>query len=130
MKKNIMIAGLSALAIGFAIAYAATPSKPAVASAHITHVAIRDNKIVPDQVTIPVGQTVEFDTKDGLTHEIGLGEGDGDGHDHEHKGEYSSGAFGANQAWRVTFKQAGTFTFHDHMHPDINVLVVAYNPKK
>ncbi len=41
-------------------------------------------------------------------------------------GKFESGDFGANEAWKVQFKDEGTFQFHDHLNPKISVLMVAY----
>ena len=140
MKKLMIGAALVAAALSFGVAYAASPGKHKTATnpaSIVTNIDLKDDKATPNQLTIPVGQTVQFNTKDGLKHEIGLGEGSGDGHTHdestsahEHDGDYTSGEFGVGEAWKVTFKKAGTFTMHDHLHPNINVLIVAYQPKQ
>ena len=135
MKKlPLIIVVTVALLCGFGAAFVLTSrpnSNKAVASNSTpVQVDLKDDMATPSQVTIPVGQTVQFNTKDDLAHEMSLGEGNGDSHHHEHEGDYSSGEFGKGEAWKVNFKKAGTFTFHDHKHPNINVLVVAYQPNK
>jgi plastocyanin len=137
MKKLILAVVLIVSALSFGTAFAFSPSKHQAVASTITYVDIKDSVVTPNQLTIPIGQTVQFNTKDGLSHQMGLGEGSGNGHQHEdgqqaheHDGSYTSGEFGAGEAWKVTFKQAGTFTFHDHLHPNINILIVAYQPKQ
>ena len=119
-------------------------------------VKLTANGAKPDQISVVVGKSVEFKSSDGKTHSLSLGEGSGErsaysssnlklahngaehdavqsdtGHEskHEHQAGFSSGEFKADEAWRVTFKEAGTYFFHDHLNPDINILVVAYEPK-
>lgn len=94
----------------------------------IHQIYLKDDKASPDTVAVEVGESVQFNTDDGLTHYIGLGGG------HAHKetgdGDLKTGEFGPGESYRVLIKKAGTFQFHDHEHANINVLVVAYEPKK
>ncbi len=85
------------------------------------------DKASPGEVTLPVGQVLQFNAKDGRTHRLALGEG---GTEHEHTSQTDSGNFGADEAWRVRFDKPGTFYFHDHLSPKISVLVVVYQPSK
>lgn len=97
----------------------------ASADAMGTQVLLRADRAVPDTVTIQAGDTVQFNSGDGKKHDMAMGKG---GADHEHTGAFHSGEFGADEAWRVQFKQAGTYYMHDHENPDINVLIVVYTP--
>lgn len=98
-------------------------SSPALATDF--YVDLKDDHANPDTLTVPVGKTVQFNTKDGRKHNISVGEG---GEEHEHTGSFHSGDFGKDEAWRATFKEPGTYSFHDHYNPNINVLIVAYRP--
>ena len=89
----------------------------------VHQVLLNKNNVSPDSLTVKGGESVQFNSNDGKSHKIALGEG---GHEHDHEGSFSSGEFKANEAWRATFKEPGTYFFHDHLNPDINVLVVAY----
>ena len=91
------------------------------------HVNLKSDRAVPDTLTVPVGKTVQFNSKDGKKHNLSLGLG---GEEHEHAGPFHSGEFGADEAWRATFTKAGTYSFHDHNNPKINILIVAYIPKQ
>lgn len=86
-------------------------------------VSLKPNEADPDTITVKVGDVVQFNSADGKAHSLSTGLG---GAAHEHTGPYSSGEFKADEAWRVKFKEAGTFKFHDHNNPKINILVVAY----
>lgn len=77
-------------------------------------------------MSLEVGQILQFNTKDDKKHRIALGKG---GTEHEHTSATDSGDFGKGEAWRVKFDKVGTFYFHDHFNPNINVLVVVYQPK-
>lgn len=95
----------------------------------ITNVTLKDNKATPDTVTVLAGNTVQFNSADNKKHNMAEGEGNAAGHVHNHEGSYQSRDFGANEAWRVRFKKAGNYFFHDHYNPDLNVLVVVYEHK-
>jgi len=88
-------------------------------------IGLYSDRADPGEVYLKVGQVLQFNTKDGKTHRIALGEG---GTDHEHLSSTNSGNFGADEGWRVRFDNVGTFYFHDHLNPNINVLVVVYKP--
>lgn len=97
-----------------------------------TCVSLTKGGIKPDEVTVKVGEYVQFNTADGQMHNLALGDGTGGehGHDaalHDHNSTFISGDFGPGEAWRVQFKDAGTYTFHDHYNPNHRILVVAYN---
>ena len=94
----------------------------------IQHVALTEKAMVPDALTVHVGEYVQFDTADTQSHQIGLGGGDeyGKGHEHVGIGEFESGTFGPDEAYRLQFKKAGVYDFHDHMHPKLFITVIAY----
>ena len=92
-----------------------------------TCVALEKDKAVPDTLAVKVGDFVQFNSADGKTHDLSLGKG---GEHHEHKGQFESGEFGGDEAWRVQFNDEGSFQLHDHLNPKINVLVIVYAPGK
>lgn len=135
----LLLASIAVLAgvVGF-IGMRTQQSKPAAAaSCQGICVALTAEGMNPDTLAIKVGEFVQFNTADGQTHNISLGAGD-DGHEdkdhaahdapHEHVGDYSSGEFGKGEAWKVQFKKTGTFHLHDHHHPNLQILVVVYQP--
>ncbi|MES2971364.1 MAG: hypothetical protein V4702_03525 [Patescibacteria group bacterium] len=135
-KKALYYVGLAALALfvglsGFMITsrknnhHTNTPAQQTVCDGIC--VALRAEKADPDTITVKAGEFVQFNSADGKTHRLSLGKG---GEDHDHSGPFNSGDFKADEAWRVQFKEPGTFSFHDHYNPDINILVVVYNPAK
>ncbi|MBA3723598.1 MAG: hypothetical protein H0W89_01745 [Candidatus Levybacteria bacterium] len=95
----------------------------------VTLVALKNDKAIPDAVAIKVGEYVQFNSKDGKSHEIASGTGDGYGNDHGHdQSGVDSGVFDADEAYKVQFKKTGTYEFHDNKNPKIFVTVVVYKP--
>lgn len=91
----------------------------------IQQVSLNNGIAAPDTVSLPVGQSIQFNADDGLKHRMGFGAG---GHEHQEDNLYDSGEFGGGESWRVAFNKPGTYQFHDHLNPNISVLVVAYQP--
>lgn len=118
----LIIAGL----LSFTASYFVRNNK-STANCNGTCVDIYEDKATPDTVAVTAGSYVQFNSKDGKTHDLSLGAG---GSEHQHKGKFQSGDFGANEAWRVQFKDEGTFTFHDHLNPKVSILVVVYTKDK
>lgn len=86
-------------------------------------VALAAEQAQPDTITVKLGEYVQFNSADGQSHSLSQGKG---GEEHDHTGPFSSGEFKADEGWRAQFKEPGTFYFHDHLNPKINILVVAY----
>jgi plastocyanin len=81
----------------------------------------------PGEVAVKAGSFVQFNARDGKTHNLSLGKG---GEAHDHSGPFHSGDFKKDEAWRVQFKQEGSYYFHDHYDPSLSVLVVVYKAGK
>lgn len=88
-------------------------------------VQLTANGAKPNELSVKLGSTVQFNSADGKVHKLSLGEG---GEEHAHTGSFQSGEIKADEGWRATFSKPGTYFFHDHYNPDINVLVIAYKP--
>lgn len=126
----LAVAFVAIAAGGFGIAYNLSNKNTAIAAAAEcagTCVYLREGKADPATVAVPAGSFVQFNSADGTTHNMSQGKG---GAAHEHNGSFSSGPFKADEAWRVQFKKEGTYHFHDHYNPNINVMVVVYTPGK
>lgn len=114
--------------VSFGMSYALTNKKAeSRKDCNGTCVGLYKNKAIPDTIAVVRGTFVQFNSKDGKTHDLSLGKG---GEHHEHTGTFQSGDFNANEAWRVQFKDDGSYYFHDHLNPAINILVVVYTPGK
>lgn len=93
----------------------------------INHLELQPDRIVPDAISIHVGEYIQFDSIDATEHQIGLGGGDEYGQLHEHVApEFESEVFGAKEAYRVKVKKQGVYDFHDHKNPNLFVTVIAY----
>ena len=103
-----------------------TTDKSIAGQAPAKTVDLLESKASPDQVTIIAGGVIQFNAKDGNSHRLALGEG---GSEHEHTSTTDSGIFNADEGWRVRFDKPGTYFIHDHLNPNINILVVAYKPQ-
>lgn len=125
--------GISAIVIGFAATSILLPKHAAGSAKSCPDICVllTADGMNPNTLAVKKGQFVQFVTADGQEHEIGIGEGEGDAshhHEHEHLSDYTSGDFGPGEAWRVQFKEVGTYPLHDHHHPNLNILVVVYDP--
>ena len=123
----LVIAGI--VGFGTAFTYSAMNGSDAntQTACNGTCVSLKAKQAVPNTVTVPVGEYVQFNSADGKTHNLSLGEG---GDEHSHTGKFNSGEFKADEAWRVQFNDEGSYLFHDHLNPAISVLVVVYTPDK
>jgi plastocyanin len=87
-------------------------------------VSLASEGAIPGEVSVEKGSTVLFNSADGKSHSLSLGQG---GEEHNHRGPFNSGEFQADEAWKAQFSKVGTYFFHDHYNPEINVLVVVYD---
>jgi plastocyanin len=98
----------------------------------IHQVALLGGRADPDELVIKVGESIQFNSKDGKSHNISEGEGNDYDKSHEHNPQNfsESGTFGPDEAFILKFNKIGTYFFHDHLNPDIYVTVVVYDPTK
>jgi plastocyanin len=92
-----------------------------------TCVGLYEDKASPNTLAVAVGSYVQFNSKDGKTHDLSLGDATAG---HQHTGNYQSGEFKGDEGWRVQFNSEGTYTFHDHYNTKISIVVVVYTPGK
>jgi plastocyanin len=131
----VAIIGISAGLTGTRLAYAMGNDRPQEAdSCQGVCVELRNGGMVPNELAIEAGQSVQFNSADGKKHNIAEGQGAGNhGHEtsgHEHDGASLSGDFGTDEAWRVKFDKPGTYRFHDHYSPEQNILIVVYEKRE
>jgi plastocyanin len=141
MTKNvrliIVVAGILVVTSGFGFGLARLTA-PKTASAAADHtVNLLADRADPTAIAVLKGEYVQFNSKDGKTHNIGQGSGDDPVHQqlgqdvHAHNyNEKESGNFGADEGYRVQFNEVGTYAFHDHLNPKISVTVIVYEKKK
>ncbi|GAC1371158.1 MAG: hypothetical protein NVSMB39_4670 [Candidatus Saccharimonadales bacterium] len=133
-RRNILtVAAVFAVTagLGYVVARASQHQAKAAAPDHIIN--LLSDRADPSAMAVIRGDYVQFDAKDGKTHNIGQGSGDDQVHQqlgqavHEH--DYTakeSGAFGPDEGYRVQFNKTGTYAFHDHLNPKISVTIVVY----
>lgn len=96
-----------------------------------THtVRILKDEMDPRELVVKVGESVQFNSADGRTHNIGQGDGrDPDlGRPHDHpQGALESGKFNEDEGYVVTFTKPGVYSFHDHLDPDLFITIIAYD---
>ncbi len=63
-----------------------------------TCVSLFEDKASPNTIAVGVGSYVQFNSKDGKTHDLSLGAG---GEEHQHFGKFQSGEFKGDEGWRV-----------------------------
>lgn len=132
-RQALILIGIMVVAAlaSFGAVYAVTGNKSSSSSVNEdcngTCVSLYKDKASPNTIAVAKGGFVQFNSKDGNVHDLSLG---GGGSEHEHKGKFQSGDFKGDEGWRVQFNDEGTFTFHDHYNPEVNVVVVVYTPGK
>lgn len=89
-------------------------------------VLLLQDRAEPGTLLVNVGEFVQFNSKDGRSHNLAQGRGNNFGHDHDHEPGLESGIFGPDEAYRVEIKNPGTYFFHDHVHPELSATAVAY----
>lgn len=126
----IALAVLVVLLLGSGVAYSASQHKKVVADTAIHQVSLMGDHAEPAELLIKVGETVQFNSKDGLSHNLGAGTG-GDIEAHQHDDDsFESGEFKSDEAYKARFSTVGVFYLHDHLHPKITITIAVYDPNK
>ena len=76
-------------------------------------VSIQNMAFTPDTLRIKTGTTVTWSNMDGVTHTVT-----------SLSGLFDSGNLGAGFTFHYTFSMAGTFAYHDVVHPTMKTAVV------
>lgn len=133
-KQNLLLAGavLVAVGVGFGGVYALTGNRQDKIRTNVNCsgicVDLLGDKASPDTLAIKSGSYVTFNSADGESHELTLG--DPSTHGHSDPGSFESGVFKADESFKVQFKQDGTYRFTDKLHPKTNIIVVVYTEGK
>mgnify|MGYP003385414369 CR=1 FL=1 len=129
LQYGAIVVVAAALSFGGAWAYRqAHQPKPVV----VHEIKLLASGASPGELAIKVGETVQFNSKDGAKHLLTQGEApaaDGSvAHTAHGGGGLTSGVFKADEGYRVTFTKNGTYTFYDEFNPKTNILIVVYQP--
>jgi plastocyanin len=126
----ILLIGIASVFGGFYLSQPAGWKKPLQAHRHCSDICVelRPGGMMPDELAVKAGSFVQFNSADGKKHNLAEGDGSDSGHhnNHDHTGRFASGDFAADEAWRVQFKQRGTYKLHDHYNPNLRILIVVY----
>lgn len=158
VKQGIIIAGIVLIAasvITIGLTHAQKIKSNSTESNNTVYVDLFADRAEPSTVSVEKGEYVQFNGKDETIHNIGRGSGAGVNHEaykasesdhehteedtsvshdhaesdaHEHLAGEESGSFGEGQFYRVQLDKVGTFTFHDHLNPEISIVVQVYEP--
>jgi len=123
----VIVLFLAAAATSYGIGHSGSGAN-ASSGVKIYQVALEADRARPDAVQVNIGDSVQFNSKDGKSHSLGQGKG---GTEHQHTAEAPlTGRFKADEGYRQQFKELGVYNFHDHENPKINIAVVVYDPNK
>lgn len=89
-------------------------------------VALERDAAKPSVVAVKKGEYVQFNSRDGREHNLVQGQLDGGVSGGHGTSDKQSGIFKANEAWRVQFKEKGTYNFYDQFNPRIVITVITY----
>lgn len=104
-------------------------SSPSKSNCQGICVALSADGAEPDELSVKVGEYVQFNSADGKKHNLGLSSGSRHGGQGDSSEQYNSGDFAADEAWRVQFKQTGSYELTDRYNPKQTILIVVYKPK-
>lgn len=140
-RRSLAVIVLAFAAIaGLATYQYSKPTQAQTANSGVHEVALGSDEAKGAIVFVKLGESVQFNSRDGKGHYIGSGRGEEIPHEHgedqaaheadghEHTPGLNSGPFGPNEGYLVTFSKAGTYEFHDHFNPAIRITVVVYRP--
>src|SRR6266550_9439481 len=109
MRSFVLIA-VGALAL--AVAGASRPAATVTKTVRITATAFK-----PASVTIATGSAIKWSNTDTKAHQVVA-----------NSGAFASPTIGAGHTWTHTFNTAGTFKYHDALHPKLTGKVVVTGP--
>jgi plastocyanin len=99
-------------AFALVLAGASRPAATATKAVNITATAFK-----PANVTIKAGDVVKWTNKDTANHQVV-----------SNSGAFASGAITPNHSYSHTFNTAGTFRYHDALHPALTGKIVVTGP--
>lgn len=94
-------------------ATAAAPASNSSSSPAGTEVSIANFAFSPDTLTVKVGTTVKWTNNDSTAHTVTADDK-----------SFDSGNLDPGKSFSFTFKQAGTFSYHCAIHPNMKAKIV------
>src|SRR5689334_25029158 len=108
--RSLVLIAVSALTL--VVAGAARPAATATKAVSITATAFK-----PASITIKTGDAIKWTNKDTKAHQVVA-----------NNGAFASPTIAAGRTWTRTFNTAGTFKYHDALHPALTGKVVVSGP--
>lgn len=108
--RSLVLIAVSALAL--VLAGASRPAATATKTVRITATAFS-----PVKVTIKTGDAIKWSNTDTKAHQVVA-----------NNGAFASPTIGAKHTWTHTFNTAGTFRYHDALHPALTGRVIVSGP--
>jgi plastocyanin len=108
--RSLVLIAVSALTL--VVAGAARPAATATKAVTITATAFK-----PASITIKTGDAIKWTNKDTKAHQVVA-----------NNGAFASPTIAAGRTWTRTFNTAGTFKYHDALHPALTGKVVVSGP--
>lgn len=128
----LVVAVIAAVLIGFGATYFFAKANKDTGVRQVsctdTCVNLLGDKASPNTLAVTVGSYVSFNSADGKSHDLTLG--DPSTHGHSNPGSFESGEFKSDESFRVQFKEEGTYTFTDKLNPKTTIVVVVYTEGK
>ena len=123
---------VGAIIVGFGVSFLFAMNKNDTVVKNVacegTCVSLFGKTASPDTFAVTVGTYVTFNSADGKSHELTLG--DAGSHSHSNPGSYESGVFNSDESFKLQFKEEGTYTFTDKMNPETTIVVIVYTEGK
>lgn len=131
MKKKtlLFVIPLFAIAVVFGSALRiGRQSQSQSQSQSLYRIALLPDRAEPNILIVTVGEFVDFASRDNRSHNLIIEKNAHEDGNHDHR-QQESGAFGADEAYRVEFNQPGTWKFSDKSNPNVAATVIAYVPE-
>ena len=125
-KVTLVLVFLVAAGGGAALVYA--QNRHSTSTSRVQVIELTSTKASPSEITLKVGERIEFDSQDGQNYQIAQGEDETSSTHNHSTSTATSPVFGKGEGYLVSFPQPGTYYFHDHLHTSLNILVVVYQP--
>src|ERR1043166_710767 len=109
MRSLVLIA---AGALALVVAGASQPAVTATKTVRITATAFK-----PASITIKTGDAIKWSNTDTKAHQVVA-----------NNGAFASPTIAAKHTWTRTFNTAGTFRYHDALHPALTGKIVVSGP--
>jgi plastocyanin len=92
----------------------ASQNQPAAGTSANGQVTMKGIRYQPAELTVHLGETIEFKNEDIFAHTVTADDG-----------SFDSGLIQPGSSWKMTVQKAGTLTYHCKPHPNMKAVLVA-----